>query len=605
MKKKHLIATVVAAMLLSSCHEGGKGSATPQAAAEFANIQQMALDSDDPLDIEWQSVIEHFEKHMDVHFQSAQQRLTILHIAALCNKAELVRCLLLDGADANIPALMGDTETTPIELAMADGENADSIIATIDVLLQGGAKPELKNDIAESAISLCEHEAAALHLLKQLPTDTTAQENVLAIAAWKGWTDTLRFLLQRHTHDPNQLNKALFIAAAGSFRAEASAIDCINLLLQRGADINFTDEAGRTPLFAAATTLLQADESEAPRIISVVLHLLQAGADASITSQDEEYPGCSAYDVLRIHPTALSQLAKQGQTLQAPPLTFAPGTGLLSDICKAKQRGQKAEETLRHFDAIAHIFSPTQDMKDSGIYPEALENAIVLLSEADSRKTAQLIADMSIRQSPDAWTEHEHTTQALLSGIRQAPAIILPAQLLQQTSQKFIQLGLNDEAATLIEWLGRDESASESIEQAQQDTHPAIRAGAWAAKLLNNNLPMPRNGEIQRWMEQHPELDKNHPALQNALMLTSLEELWYGNMPRQKQQKLIACMREIGAPQAANQYEKIAANLHNADVLDEIMSQPDDWKFELEIATAQYIWQHQDAFLYKNKENTD
>ena len=87
--------------------------------------------------------------------------------------------------------------------------------------------------------------------------------------------------------------------------------------------------------------------------------------------------------------------------------------------------------------------------------------------------------------------------------------------------------------------------------------------------------------------------------------MSILEELWYGNMPKNKQKQLIEAMRDIGAAKAAAQYDKIAQNLLNPDVLDEIMSQPDDWKFELEIATAQFILKNEQVFRLPRSENTD
>lgn len=603
----------IATSLLCACGDKSKGSATEQAAADFAEIKQLPLDPQDPMDKEWLDVLEHFTKHMDVHYKSHHTQLTILHLAAIFNKAELVRCLLLDGADPNARTQFFDNADTAIEMALTDisrvGEQQSGkteIIATIDTLLKGGAKPEADKDIVINAIALCDYEEVALHLLQKLPTEKLREEEAYLAAAWKGWTTVLEFLHRTHTLQKQQLEKALITATAGAYRLDGQHAQCIQQLLQLGANINAQDEAGRTPVFAAAAVLLQTEAEESVRMLDIIDLLLQRGADITLSSQDEEYPDCSAYDILRMHPTALSDLEKRGHVFQAPPLIFTAGDiSLLSNICKAKQRGQAVEETRKHYNAIASALSPTPEMKESAIYPEALENAILLLSQVDCAKTAQLLASLPMWQDVDIWQQHEHTTQAVISAIRNAPELVLPPQLLQDTAQSLAKLHMNDEAATLIEWLGRDTTALPSIQQLMQDPTPAIQAGAWTANLALRDLPAPRDGEIRRWIEKHPKLNLNNPALQKALLLTSLEELWYGNMPPQRQKQLISAMREIGAPCAAAQYEKIAKNIHDAEVLDTIMTQDDDWKFELEIATAQFILQNEHAFRVSIQQNTD
>lgn len=604
---------MAAGFLVLSCENPSRGSATPQAAEEFAQLCRIPLDPNEPTDQEWKNVLEHFERHMDVHHRSPKTQLTILHLAAIFNKTELVRCLLLDGADPNARTQFFDKADTAIEMALTDISGttehpvgADAIIATVDTLLKGGAKPEKENDIVVNALSLCDYEEAAMHLLQKLPPDLMRNEEAIQIAAWKGWERTLNFLLDTHSPEKEQLGKALITAAAGAFRTDSKHADCIRHLLKRGADINAHDEASRTPIFAAATTLIQTEADETARMLDIIALLLQQGADATLNSQDEEYPGCSAYDILRMHPSALSELEKRGYSLQAPPLAFTPAsTALLSDVCKAKQRGQSAEETRHYFESIASILTPTPEMEESTIYPEALENAISLLCRADSKRTSQLVANMHIWKKPASWLTNEHMTQAVLSALRNHPELVLPAEILQNTAKQLIELKMSDEAASLIEWMGRDPSAQDTIQELTQDASPAIRAGAWTAMLTLNKLPAPRDGEIRNRIKNYPTIKQDSPALQKALLLTSLEEFWYGSMSKERQKQLIAAMREIGAPQAAAQYEKIAQSLHDAEALDNIMAQPDDWKFELEIATAQFILKNEAAFRPAESENTD
>ena len=613
-------ATLAASMLLSACGDGSKGSATPQAAEEFAEIAQIKLDESEAADKEWKEVIEHFERHMDTRYASSESRYTMLHLAAMFNKAELVRCLLLDGADPNAttryPATDGGTEPgedTALEMALVDiAQNpagAAGIIATIDALLQGGAKPEVKGahkgDLASAAISLCEYEEAVLHLLQKTPQAQLKGYDAHILAGWKGWDKVLQHLIHKKNMSPEAASEALYMTASGAFSTKGKHNACVQLLLQQGADINTRQKDESTPLFAAAALLQQTESQETSHVINLVELLLQQGADASLTSKDEEYPGCCAWDLLRMHPTALEELQNRGIQLQEPPIPFSAGNTLLSDVCKAKMRGMKADDVRPHFENIASILTPTEDMAHNHIYPEALENAIALLCAADAAKASAAVAAMPLWNNPEAWLQESHQTQALLSAIRNNQGLILPPELLMSTAHKLIETGLTDAAASLVEWMGRSPQIEPQLQQLTQSPHPAICAGAWSALLLQKELPLPRDGEIRYWLEQHPEANKEAPELQKALLLTSLEELWYGNMPKNKQKQLIEAMRDIGAAKAAAQYDKIAQNLLNPDVLDEIMNQPDDWKFELEIATAQFILKNEQVFRVSRSENTD
>lgn len=613
-------AALAASILLSACGDGSKGSATPRAAEEFAEIAQIKLDESDAADKEWKEVIEHFEKHMDTRYASSESRYTMLHLAAMFNKAELVRCLLLDGADPNAttryPATDGGTEPgedTALEMALIDiaqtPAGAAGIIATIDALLQGGAKAEVKGthkgDLASTAISLCEYEEAVLYLLQQTPQAKLKGYDAHILAGWKGWAQVLQHLIRQKAMTPEAASEALYMTACGAFNNKGHHNTCAQQLLQQGADINTRQKDESTPLFAAAALLQQTESQEASHVIDLVELLLQQGADASLTGKDEEYPGCCAWDLLRMHPSALDELKKRGIQLQDPPITFSAGVSLLSDVCKAKMRGMKADDVQPHFKRIAAILTPTEDMSQNHIYPEALENAIALLCAADAAQASAAVAAMPLWNDIKPWQQESHQTQALLSAIRNNHELILPPELLLGTANKLIEAGQTDAAASLVEWIGRSPQTEPQLQQLTQSPHPAIRAGAWSAILLQKELPLPRDGEIRYWMEQHPEANKETPELQKALLLTSLEELWYGNMPKNKQKQLIEAMRDIGAAKAAAQYDKIAQNLLNPDVLDEIMSQPDDWKFELEIATAQFILKNEQVFRLPRSENTD
>ncbi|MBR5186230.1 MAG: hypothetical protein IKW19_08045, partial [Akkermansia sp.] len=131
-----------------------------------------------------------------------------------------------------------------------------------------------------------------------------------------------------------------------------------------------------------------------------------------------------------------------------------------------------------------------------------------------------------------------------------------------------------------------------------------LKAGALAARLLKAGLPTPRDGDVQLWLDNHKrEADK--PELAKAVLLTSLSRLWYGDMLPAEQEQMLAAMEEIGATEAASHYRAIAAAMDDPEALDKLTENSDSWKFELEIATAEYILRHSAAFLPADAEIAD
>ena len=86
--------------------------------------------------------------------------------------------------------------------------------------------------------------------------------------------------------------------------------------------------------------------------------------------------------------------------------------------------------------------------------------------------------------------------------------------------------------------------------------------------------------------------------MRTALLATSLEEMWLNNLTEQRRQEFMEALRTVGAPQAAiDTYGRYADNMDNPDVLDELEALGKDWIYELEIATARYIIEHEVEFL--------
>ena len=96
----------------------------------------------------------------------------------------------------------------------------------------------------------------------------------LIVAARQGRADVLAYLLEQGA-DLNVIdqygNNALWAACF------AESVDCINLLLQAGVNIDFQNPSGATVLIYSASSAKD----------QIVAHLLQAGANPRLTTQDD------------------------------------------------------------------------------------------------------------------------------------------------------------------------------------------------------------------------------------------------------------------------------------------------------------------------------
>jgi hypothetical protein len=114
--------------------------------------------------------------------------------------------------------------------------------------------------------------------------------------------------------------------------------------------------------------------------------------------------------------------------------------------------------------------------------------------------------------------------------------------------------------------------------------------------LYKEGLPDANPGGVAAWLSANNRR-ADTPVLQNAVLLTSTEELWYGDMPADKITALENAVKELGLPEVAQVYRNIADNLDNPEELDNIMSTRGEWSYRLEIAIARYLLEHKGEFL--------
>lgn len=599
------------ACLLAGCDDKSKGSATPEAAVQFRELQAEVLELSraewmaEARPEEMPAVVQKFIETADTSYTSPKARYSLLHLACMLKKPELARCLLLDGANPNAATESEEgTAETPLLFAISSAyteqTNPNVINKLVDVLVAGGASlatpGSAETSLTYNACLTCEHEEVYAHLL-DIGVPRTGNET--AEAAYRGWPGTLERLIQEKggiTEEDYQLLSLAARMSGGYFAGEH--LRCAKYLVELGVPVDSTDEAGRTPLFWLASTLPTLSEESGLRdtALEMAVWLLQQGANPQLRADgDEEYPGFSAADLLALNPDNLAKLKEAGVEIAAQPLEIRTGKNLAADVCRAAMLHPPADTIIKHYDTVATLLTPTAEMQEGEMYADAVKNAIVLLAAADAPKTADLLVASPLWNTQADSAGHAHVVDSLINGIQES-SLALPSEFLLQKADEMLKRNEHAYAASLIELLGRCPDSDAHIDRLCKDERMPVQAGAWGARLYKEGLPEACDGAVASWLaQQNREADTE--VLKKALLLTSLEQIWYGNMTGSQVEEFVKAAKEAGATLAAEAYRTIAANLSNPEALDELMTTQDIWAYELEIATAKYLLQHKDEIL--------
>lgn len=597
-----LLALLACGLWLNSCRPPEQGHATPQAAEELAYISACLpevgvdeiLEIPDAKDIF--TLVADFSVTPDARKSAALSGVTMLHLACLFKKPELARCLMLDHADPNARTSGGET---PLSMAVAmrgiedETVTDNTIIALIDTLIEGGADitapaPDNMTLLSYAGLS-CYNEKIFLHLMDKgcMPDETTCQA-----PAMMGWNTALKRMLDSDSVNLPAARDTLLLMAAANLHK-----DTVKLLLDAGADVNANHLSGTTPLLEAAGHLLSpAEEDESQHkndVIDVCALLIQHGANLELAEMRQDgSPAFSAADILTKDAETIASFKERGIDITPPEIVFTSGIELLEAIGKATvlEKTPPAEA----FEAIATVLTPTVEMRNHSGYHDILPMAVELLHGIDAAKASRLVAAMPLWTSADAW-EMGHG-DCVLPAVTKCESIILPKQVICAAAEHQDKAGKADNAAFIIEMLSRCTDAQAEIEHYCQHSSAALQAGALGAKLRQANLPTPRDGDVQLWLENQNRT-ADTPELQKAVLLTSLSRLWYGDMLPEEQDKMLQSMEEIGAHMAARRYRAIVAAMDKPEELDKLTEDSSSWKFELEIATARFILSNAAAFM--------
>ncbi len=606
--KLPLIPLTAVLLLFSACERSG--SALGEAAVrELGELQFACTAAEGEMTQEFLELFARVQATGDVRQVSAPHRMTLLHLAALHKKLELVRDLLRAGADANARTLLPGEDGTlregdpvlgyalaPLEEA---GIPASTLIPLIDMLAEAGA--DLRALDAQGLPLLViaafnPHPTAEdvfMHLLARGAVSEGKPRNEFAAqyplgywVAGRCWPRALAALLDKG-HGPDGL-----LAEVAGQACTPAALDCARLLLARGAMPGDCGADGVPALYAAARALAEGagDEAATAQARAMVLLLLRAGADASQPCGAESgEPGACAADLLR-QDAGLPALLTDAGLPALPPLALdlsGEGEDFLAQVCRAGRLDHEfGDDVLApHAEKLAGLLAaPTEAMRQSLLYPLATGEALRLLARVDAPRAVRLLAEHPCWKEAD-WGEKDSVNAVLLTVAENEPRLVLPAHFLMAQAVEREAAGQPELAAAFIELLARDESAAATIERLCGDGRLALRVGAWTARLLREGLPAPRNGCVADWAAARPlRFEDAAEAVQTAWLATSLEDIWLGEADAARRDAIIAAMRRIGAVKAADFYAEPGA------------AAPQDMMLELEELTAKHIWENRAQF---------
>ena len=612
------------ALLQSGCEQKTTGSATQQASDEYSLMQEEMMATLQEGDMtqeeaeEIDELLQHFSRTADAGYATEKSGLTMLHLACLYKHAELARCLLLDGASPHACLKstgfcgIAEPSATPLLLAVTQGDKdfpEQEVLSLIQHLLKAGAVVNMQREGQG-----CTHESIYLALLEKAEAleDAPAEEVGIPLsigksAAENGWYNALRELLRRRNGQLTAGDKLLLHYVTANNTGSEHYRKCAELLLQSGISANTQDSNGATPLFTLTTgPCFQQDEGA--ESFPMVELLLRNGGDINLKAeQDQEFPCFTPLDFMMTKPRLMEALKKNGFSLPIPPIRWDDTAELPREICRAHLKehaplhhGEQhtvSADTAQHFDTIARLLNPDTALRQHPLYTEALAAGIELMACTNADKTAELLANMPLWTDPIVWKEQHPHALAILEVLTETPSLVLPGKIICQAAETMERQGQHDMAAAMLELLGRCPDAAAYIAHYEQDSRLCMQAGALQATLLRAGLPAARCYAVRDWLTAHGKQAEDSPVLQTAVLLTSQEDIWFDNMPKENRNAVFDAMEKAGAPLAAQAYRNIAAALHDAERLDAITADSYIWKFELECATARYILRHANHFL--------
>jgi ankyrin repeat protein len=202
---------------------------------------------------------------------------TPLHSAAAGGHKNVVELLITNGAEVNAKDKSGDT---PLHKAAIAGHGD-----VVEVLLAKGADVNIKNRRGLTALDWAMRRDHT-ELVELLLVNESAASAALVSATQSGDQKSVAYLLDRGA-DVNYQDD--FGLSPLHVAASTQDSNCVSLLLKRGAKVNVRDKAGRTPLhYAVGARRLPWEPKDGD--IEAAKLLLDHGADINITDKEDKTP---------------------------------------------------------------------------------------------------------------------------------------------------------------------------------------------------------------------------------------------------------------------------------------------------------------------------
>lgn len=541
---RRALVSLCAAAIFCGCGGETRGHATPEAAAEFAEVCERLkpgelVEADDEQLASLHRLIEHFAATADARYRLPDDEggYSLLHLACFFKKPELARCLLLDGADPNARALdktpdgQSAAGDTPLSFALTEygaaPEDPAVVERLIEVLVQGGAdltQPGPGDTPLLLVACRQSHESVLLKLLDSgLPLIPVRQSEggeipVTAAVASNGWSRALERLLNSLPEGDDESRRALNVLAEAATGAAPGSATCMRLLLSRGADVNAPGVDGDSPLRAAAKLyyslqhgagpLSEGAEERSKRLADAIVLLLREGADPLLAgggSDQAEFPGFTAADFIAGSPSLIRRLRDEHIDFVPPEQSFSSGIALLSEICRYSLY---PDFKLRDedVDIVAQALSPTPDMAQSELCEMALPKALAMLARHNAVRCAALVENLPLwshptQASPGADLCH-HLYSLLIRSLLETPSITLSADFITRQARQALTEDDGELSAMLLELLARCPEAEEAIVPLLNDSSLPLQAGAWRALLMRRGLPTGRDQGLSDWLHR-------------------------------------------------------------------------------------------------------
>ncbi len=429
-----------------------------------------------------------YEATGNVQHASTPNKLTMLHLACLMQKPELVRTLLAAGADARAAASAESPEDegdTPLISSVHTAffglpeVPAATRIAIIDMLVAAGA--DVKGKDGGTALLLCGRrlfdgeEEVALHLLKlgANPGGTASRSDL----KW------MMLLTSGH----QRLLEAMLNAGMLPHRGDWSKPD--------------PNSEGEDDLLLELL-LYNNDEAASEELVDGVVLLLRLGAEMQRESVNG---GWTAADLIHSNPRLLAALQARGISVPRTPRQLR-AESLAEDIRELPGYAMPPTETIApHWEALSRLLlAPARwnFERRSGYDPDR-ERILRLMTDVDAPRTAAFIMQLPQWQPGHRWTEDETLLFACLLRVKH---LNLPPDWLVNQATRLNAEGRQRLAHELIHLLAQHADAAPLVEELCASPHPALASAAWAVRL-----------ELAKRAAQPDERQPTEPALYRRL----------------------------------------------------------------------------------------